>query len=57
MSYSKNIERLIFKDDFTPQEIVRYAKDNIRFMQDKKKDRPIIIKIVLKDKYSYFIKI
>ena len=42
MSYSKNIERLIFKDDFTPQEIVRYAKDNIRFMQDKTRDRPII---------------
>ena len=40
MSYSNNINRLTFKDEFSPQEIVKSIKENLRASGDKKVEIP-----------------
>jgi DNA-directed RNA polymerase II subunit RPB2 len=42
MSYSNNINRLTFKDEFSPQEIVRNMKDNLRTSNEKKIQTPVV---------------
>jgi DNA-directed RNA polymerase II subunit RPB2 len=43
MSYSKNIERLLFKDEFTPQEVVQLTKQNINTTTSNMKKRENIM--------------